>query len=443
MNIGLVAMSGIRACDEELLRLGLTLPGFLERSKVIASLPSLGLLTLAGMTPDGHAVRYIEMPEFKGNGDGAALAKMDGLDLVAISTFSAQIPEAYALADACRAQGIRVVMGGLHVTCMSDEAAQHCDAVVLGEGELAWEQVVRDAAAGHLKTVYDVRAAEFDLADAPMPAYELLDLDTYNRLTVQTSRGCPFKCEFCASSILLTPRYKQKPIAKVLAEVDRICELWAHPFIEFADDNTFVNKAYWRELLDALAQRKLRWFTETDISVADDEALLSRMRAAGCAQVLIGLESPTQPALQGVELRTNWKQKRWPEYRDAIRRIQSHGISVNGCFVLGLDGHDGSVFEAVYEFVRDAGLHEVQITLQTPFPGTPLYERLAQAGRLTHAGQWERCTLFDLNFTPAQMSADELVSGFRDLAVRLYDEDCTRQRRDHFKQMLRASRANN
>ena len=140
--------------------------------------------------------------------------------------------------------------------------------------------------------------AEFDLQDAPMPAFELLDIGRYNRLTVQTSRGCPHRCAFCASSILLTKQYKQKPADRVLAEIDRIKTLWEHPFIEFADDNTFVNKAYWKELLPELKKRNIRWFTETDVSLAQDGELLHLMRESGCAQVLIGFESPTAPALQ-------------------------------------------------------------------------------------------------------------------------------------------------
>ena len=136
MRIGLIALSGIRCCDEELLRLGLTLPGFVERSKVIASLPSLGLLTLAGMTPDAHECVYYEVEDVR-----KMDALPDGLDLVALSSLSAQIGEAYDLADRFRAQGTPVVMGGLHVTAVPDEAARHADAVVVGEGESAWPQV--------------------------------------------------------------------------------------------------------------------------------------------------------------------------------------------------------------------------------------------------------------------------------------------------------------
>ena len=439
MRIALIAMSGIRVCDEELLRLGLTLPGFVERSKVIASLPSLGLLTLAGMTPAEHEVAYFEVADLAESRAAGQLPS--GFDLAAISSYSAQINEAYELADDLRKQGTPVVLGGLHVTSLPDEAALHADAVVVGEGELSWPSVLAGAQRGELQPVYTPNGAEFDLAQAPLPAYELLDIDQYNRLTVQTSRGCPHACEFCASSILLTRRYKQKPIARVLAEIERIRALWPRPFIEFADDNTFIDRAYWKELLPNLCDRRLRWFAETDISVSADAGLLDLMRAAGCAQVLIGLESPTPGPLAGIETRADWKHKQWPHYRDAVREIQAHGISVNGCFVIGLDGHGPEIFDEVFEFVREAELHEVQITLQTPFPGTPLHERLRAAGRLLHDGDWRRCTLFDVCFQPQGMSVAELEQGFRELGTRLYSEEFTDWRRRCFHKARRAARA--
>ncbi len=436
MNIALIAMSGIRACDAELLRLGLTLPGFVERSKTIASLPSLGLLTLAGMTPRRHTVSYIEVPDINQMGQLPT-----GLDLVAISTYSAQVDEAYELARRFRAAGIATVIGGPHVSARPDEAARHCDAVVVGEGEAFWPQVLEDAERGRLQPRYEEPRDAFDMAAAPVPAFELLDIAKYNRLTVQTSRGCPHRCEFCASSVVLTGRYKQKPIAKVLNEIERIEAIWARPFIEFADDNTFVDHGYWRELLPSLRGRDLRWFAETDLSVADDARLLDLMRQTGCAQVLVGFESPSETGLSGIELRNDWKLRRFPHYKDAIRTIQSHGITVNGCFVLGLDGHTPDVFDEVMAFVRETGLYEVQITVQTPFPGTPLYERLEREGRLLEPTNWKTCTLFDVNFRPKPMTVDQLRQGLRNLAVELYSEEFTTWRRANFRKFRREAHA--
>ena len=435
MRIALIAMSGVRVYDPELVRLGLTLPGFVERSKVIASLPSLGLLTLAGMTPGEHQVKYIEVPDL------AALETLPmDFDLVAISSYSAQIKEAYSLAARYRQAGIPVVLGGLHVSALPEEAIRFCDAVVIGEGESCWHVLLGDCAAGHLKCFYRSSTGSFPLSDAPMPAFELLDISRYNRLTVQTSRGCPHHCEFCAGSTLLTQRYKQKPIGRVLAEIDRICGLWPRPFIEFADDNSFVDRNYWKELLPELKKRRIRWFTETDIAVADDTRLLESMRDSGCAQVLIGLESPVQSGLAGIELRNDWKFRRCPQYRQAIRRIQSAGITVNGCFVLGLDDQTSEIFDQVFAFVRETELYEVQITILTAFPGTPLYSRLKSQGRLLEDARWDKCTLFDVNFQPARMSCEELASGFKQLMAKLYNEEFTRWRRRNFVRNFRRRR---
>ncbi len=432
-TIGLVAMSGIRAQNKELVDLGLTLPGFVERSKVIASLPSLSMLTLAGMTPREFAVEYHEIADFKEAGE-----LPEHFDLVAITSLTAQIQDAYQVADSFRAMGKTVVMGGLHVTALPEEAADHCDSVVVGEGELVWQQLLHDYNLDRLEKVYYAsRHGEFDLAQAPMPRFDLLDPAKYNRITVQTSRGCPHKCSFCASSILLTRKYKLKPVEKVIDEIRHIKLNWESPFIEFADDNSFVNKQHYKRLLRALAAEKIRWFTESDLSVADDPELLALMRDAGCQQVLIGLESPRRQSLENLEQATNWKARRRDQYLRAIQRIQDAGITVNGCFILGLDGDTPEVFGDVLDFVRMSKLYEVQITYLTPFPGTPLYRQLLAEDRIIEPENWSLCTLFDVNIRPQQMSATELHDGFLGLMKQLYDDEEVRRRRSHFKQNLR------
>jgi len=427
MKIGFIAMSGVRCHNKELMEFGLTLPGFVERSKVIASLPSLGLLTLAGLTPEEWEVSYLEVSDIR------TLESLPGdFDLVAISSFSAQIKEAYELADRYRATGVKVALGGLHVTVCPEEAAQHADVIVIGEGEPVWPELLSDLERNRLRPVYDARGRSFNLAEAPMPRFDLLDIERYNRLTVQTQRGCPYNCEFCAASIRLDPRYKTKPVPKIVAELNRIKEIWPKPFIEFADDNTFADKRHGRELVRALIPLGLRWFTETDISVARDPELLELMRESGCAQILIGLESPRRSALEGVEQKANWKRNQADNYLEAIRRIQDAGITVNGCFVLGLDHTDTTSFEDIWEFVRKSGLYEVQITVMTAFPHTPLYERLRREGRLLQENAWELCTLFDINYQPSQMSVDELESGLRSLAKKIYSDEAIHKRRRSF-----------
>ncbi len=437
MKIGLIAMSGVRAANPELTAIGLTLPGFVERSKVIASLPSLSLLTLAALTPPDIEVEYREIKDLR---EEPALP--DGYDLVAIASYSAQILDAYRVADLYRERGVPVVMGGLHVSVLPEEARAHGAVAVVGEGELSWPRVVDDFRQGRLAPEYHPPAGEwFDFADAPMPRFELLDVERYNRITVQTSRGCPWRCDFCASSILLTPKYRVKPVEKVIAEIRRIKQIWPHPFIEFADDNSFVTRPHYKRLLEALKHENVKWFTEADVSVAEDAELLELMRESGCRQVLIGLESPVAEGLEGVELRRNWKRSKLSDYEAAVRAIQAHGVTVNGCFVLGLDGHTPAIFDAVYEFVERTGLYEVQITVMTPFPGTPLHDRLAREGRILEPAAWDRCTLFDVNFVPTGMSPEELQWGLVALSRRLYDRSFIEARRARFFRDLRSARS--
>lgn len=437
MKIALISMNGIRAHDAELLRLGLNLPGFVERSNIIASLPSLGLLTLAGVTGREHELRYFEVPD---------ITKMepveDGFDLAAISSFSAQIDEAYELADRLRQRGITVVMGGSHVSALPDEALEHSDCVMIGEGEMIWPEMLSDAESGRIKSMYGSMYGNFDLRNSAAPAYELLDPSRYNRVTLETSRGCPLRCEFCASSVLYTRRYKQKPKERVLAEIRRIKEIWKRPFIEFVDDNTFVDRRYWKALLPELAEERVRWFAETDLSIAEDPDLLEMLRVSGLKEVLIGFESPVPDGLNGLELNSNWKLKRWSSYKDAIFRIQSHGIRVIACFIVGLDGQGPWIFDEIFQFVKEARPYDVQITVPTAFPATAFYRRLQAEGRLIDERDWRKCTLFDVNIRPTHMTVEELQTGFRHLGVRLYNRQFTAWRKQHFNELYRRSLRN-
>jgi radical SAM superfamily enzyme YgiQ (UPF0313 family) len=199
-----------------------------------------------------------------------------------------------------------------------------------------------------------------------------------------------------------------------------------------------VDKAWGKELCRQLIPLRLSWFTETDISVADDDELLTLMRKSGCRQVLIGLESPEPTALEGLELRGNFKARRWATSRDAVRRIQAHGITVNGCFILGLDRHTPEIFQQVLDFALEVPLYEVQITVLTPFPGTPLYDRLLAAGRILQPERWDLCTLFDVNFVPERMTPEQLRRGMYWLAERLYSEECVvRRQRPYFSNLSR------
>jgi len=436
-RLGLIAVSGVRIYNDRLTRVGLTLPGFYERAHTIASMPSLGLLTLAAVTPDGFDIDYVESPSF----DAQAIAATD-YDIVGISSFTAKCDVMYRIADAYRARGTTVVLGGLHCTLLPEEAAEHADAVVVGEGERQWPRLLEDWRQGRLQKFY--RSPGFrdvNLGEVPAPRYDLLDFERYNRIPVQTTRGCPLDCEFCAASKIFGG-FKMKPVDRVVRDIREIKKHARHPFIELADDNTFVSKAWSRDLVRAIGAEEVHWFTETDVSVGDDPELMDLLARSGCRQVLIGFESPSRKSLAAIEAR-DWKARRHDQYRRVIDELQGRGVTVNGCFIVGLDGDTPDIFEEIERFVRSTSLIEVQVTVLTPFPGTALYRRLQSEGRLLRERFWERCTLFDVNYVPRGMTVEELEQGLEHVMTSLYSAAETRRRRLRYVELIRSRRKEN
>ena len=318
MRIGLIAMSGVRVRNAELASLGVTLPQFVSRGKVIASLPSLGLLTVAGLTPPDCDVAYREIADLDAR--RRARAVRSRRHLVVHRADRRGVRAGRSLSRGRRAGRAR------RASRVADarRSRRHADAIVLYGAEGAWPRVVADARAGRLQPRYEgLRARVFDDAHYVMPRFDLLAGRPYNRMTVQTSRGCPLNCEFCAASIRITSSYQQKPVANVDSrDSTRRSPSAREPFFELADDNTFVNKKWGKDFLRAIAPLDVRWFTETDISIADDEELLDLLAESGCRQVLIGLESPDASGLDGMDPRELEAAARRP----LSRRDRSHPV---------------------------------------------------------------------------------------------------------------------
>lgn len=427
-HVALVAFTGLRVVDPELRALGLSLPGLRRRGEAIAALPSLGLLTVAAHTPGHWSQSYHEAPGFDQELVERIAAERPAL--VAISALTASIEEAYALCAALRGRGIAMVIGGLHATAMPAEVLRHADVVVVGDGESAWPAVLRAAERGELGGEF--RGDRFNLDASRLPRWDLLQPGKRRRYTLQTARGCPLACEFCAASRLLGP-FREKPVACIRAELAAIKALDPRAVIELADDNTFAGARDHAPLLQALKDAGLPWFTECDHRIADHPTLAADMAEAGCAQVLVGIESPVReftgmgPKAAGLA-----------RMREAVERIQAQGLPVNACFVVGADGETEQSIDALGELLQDWPSAEVQLTLQTPFPGTALRRRLAEQGRLLKDRTWKHHNLFEVTYQPIHLTPGDLLKGFSRLVSTVYAKPMSRRRAQIRRRVLRS-----
>jgi radical SAM superfamily enzyme YgiQ (UPF0313 family) len=325
------------------------------------------------------------------------------------------------LAEKLRAEGLPCVLGGLHATTCPAEAADHFDAVCMGEGELAWTQILADALADKLRPRYSaVRTA--NPIPWPVPRFDLVADRPIVRWTLQTQRGCPLACEFCAASRLIS-RFREKPADQLRRELAAICRHDPHPTIELADDNTFSGESDPDPVLAALAEAEVRYFTEVDWRIGERPALVRKMAASGCVQVLVGIESLVfrYPGMGD-------KAAALERVLDSLASIQQAGIAVIGCFIVGADGETRASLDRLQNFLRQTDLADVQVTLHTPFPGTALRARLARKGRLLEERDWSHYTLFDVTFRPDQLTVAELETGYRELLRSAFDEAETARR---------------
>lgn len=411
-HVALLSFSGLRVREERLAELGARLPGLASRATGVAQLPSLGLLTLAGMLPADWTCSYREVTRV----DDSLVQSLvcERPRIVAMSALTASANQAYSLADRLRAERLTTVFGGLHATTCADEAAAHFDAVCLGEGELVWPEILRDAVEGKLRPRYEAVRTDCEIA-WPVPKFELLAGRPIQRWTLQTQRGCPLACEFCGASRMIS-QFREKSVAQIGRELAAIRRLDRRPVIELADDNTFVGPRDPEPLLSALADADARYFTEVDWRIGERPALLRQLAASGCVQVLIGIESLVF-RYPGMGSKTAPLER----VMAAIDRIQDAGIAVIGCFIVGAYGETLASLERLTGYLRETRLADIQLTLATPFPGTPLRARLARQGRLLNDRDWTHYTLLDVTFQPDQLAVDELERGFQNVLAAVFD----------------------
>jgi radical SAM superfamily enzyme YgiQ (UPF0313 family) len=360
--------------------------------------PLLSTSLLAGLTPSRHEVSIID----------ESLCEIDfdqPVDLIAITAITPLAPRGYEIADRFREKGIKVVIGGIHASWLPDEARNHADSVAVGEADEIWGKVLEDAEKGELKPFYrqDERT---DLSHLPLPRRNLFPRKGYLfHNLVQTTRGCPFDCEFCSVTALHGKTYRMRPISEVEREIQSLDRTKAYIF--FVDDNLVGNRSHAKELLTMLSQYRLRWVSQGPIHIADDEEMVALLAKAGCHGLFIGFESLRKENLDLMGKRINHVQA----YEQGIRRLHDAGIGVYGSFVFGYDYDDPSVFDEFLEFADRNRIDGAFLPILTPFPGTRIYQRLKQEGRIL-TEDWSKYDMATVVFQPKRMTVEELQKGF-------------------------------
>jgi radical SAM superfamily enzyme YgiQ (UPF0313 family) len=426
-HVAFVPLTGLRVGEAEMLSFGMSLPGLRERGQALGELPALGLLTLAGMLGEEWSCSY--HPSASTSTLVADIIATSP-DVVAVSALTASVDEAYQLCDTLRLAAIPTVIGGLHATVLPSEASMHADAVCVGDGEAVWPEILADILSNKLKSQYQA-AKPFDLSQSPMPRFDLLPPKTVPRWTIQTQRGCPWACEFCGASRLLGPARFKTP-ERIDRELEALRRFDKTPWIELADDNTLAGRDDSMQLLTAIEKHSVRYFTECDWRIGENPELVKALARSGCVQILVGIESLAfQYAGMGR------KDAQLTRIMQAIDVIQDQGIVVNGCFIVGADGETNDSLDRLATFIGDSRLAEVQITVQTPFPGTSLYRRLQKPGRLLDRS-WSHYNLFDVVYEPNILTVQELELGLRRILSEVFSASENRKRKQLRHQIWRS-----
>jgi len=365
-------------------------------------LQRVNLPLLAALTPPGHTVTIVDEAFAPDDTD-------QEVDLVGITVLTELAPRAYQIGDSYRSKGVKVVMGGIHPTIMPEEALGHADAVVVGEAEGVWPRLVADAASGQMQRIYRAETMTC-LQGLPIPRRDLFSKTGGKGyipipVGVETSRGCPNDCEFCCIGRTLGQKYRVRPVAEVIAEIESINS----PHLFFVDDALALDRKAAKKLFTEMIPLRRRWLAQGTVSLAEDLELLGLMKRAGCLGLLIGFESVQSGTQHEVNKIRNLK----IDFYEAMRRFHGEGFGILGCFVFGFDFESREVFDQTLEFIMGSSMDCAQLRILTPYPGTRLYARLLSEGRLYERDWWLHGYPPDtLLYQPKGMTADELISGF-------------------------------
>ncbi len=373
----------------------------------------LAVPTLLALTPPEHEIRVFDENIEDIDYDCKP-------DLVGITVRTMYANRAYSISETFRKRGIKTVLGGIHPSMRTEEALGHCDSVVVGEAEQVWSSLLQDAQKGDLKKIY--RAGEnADLTSFPVPVRHALSKSRYFADIIQTTKGCPFHCEFCSVHAFDGRKIRNRTIEQVLTEIRDVVgtdATYKKRSIFFADDNIIANRKFAKEVFTALKDYNLNWSCQASINISKEDELLRLMKDSGCGAILIGLESVSRENLSSMDKGVNLKH----DYIKSIEKIQSHGILVHGSFILGYDFDTLSSFDELIDFLNETHLLMPLINILTPFPGTRLFDRMEEEGRILHK-DWSKYDAKSVVFSPSLLTPDELLEGHRRVIREIYSFD--------------------
>lgn len=391
--------------------------GFKHALKFIskkASLPPLGLLTVAALLPPDWEKKLADM-----NAGKLKDADILWADYVFISAMSIQKASVRAVIERCKKLGIKIIAGGPLFTASHEEFGD-VDHLVLNEAEITLPLFLEDLKKGHARKIYSSEEWA-DVKTTPVPLFELVNMKKYATMNIQYSRGCPFDCDFCNITVLYGHKPRTKEKEQVLAELERLDSLGWRGGVFFVDDNFIGNRAKLkREILPAIIEwmekkkRPFTFSTEASINLSDDEELMSLMVRAGFDAVFVGIESPNEESLTECSKIQN-------KNRDLIacvKKIQRSGLEVQAGFIVGFDKDPDSIFDRLIAFIQESGIATAMVGLLNAPQGTKLYARLKKEGRLVNAPTGDN-TDFSINFTP-KMNYETLINGYKNIVHTIY-----------------------
>jgi len=374
----------------------------------------LGLGIIAALSPSDWKVEIAD--------ENFAPFEFQNADLVGLTAFTANITRAYEISSRYRKRGVPTILGGIHSSMCQEEASKYADAVVVGEAESVWPQVISDFESGRLQEVY--KGDFVDLQGIPQPRRDLFH-PGYLFGSVQTSRGCPMNCDFCSVTIFNGSRYRKRPVEKVLDELQTVPQ----KMVFFVDDNIIGYGKGDEEraiaLFKGMVERGIEkeWFCQASVNFANNEEVLECAAESGCRRVFLGLEAENKDALEKVNKRMNLKMG-VDAYAETFRRINRHGIAVLGAFIYGLDGDTPEKLRQRTDYILKSSIDVMQVTFLTPLPGTRSFNRLREEGRLLYTdfpSDWVHYDMSEVTYNALSMNREELTKIMQESTCRLYD----------------------